>query len=271
METAAEKFLVVINPYESSHQALQRAIVTAGIRELKPKLHLYINPRTSDPGGPNGIGVKSFGNLALRELTDYVEQYQLPYDYEFSWAADVENSVVNSARSEHANLIIYPLSEKVYNKHKGLTQGTWTLLRSSGCPVMLVTPNSSMRRKVILAAVNFQSQFPEYTELNRRIIIRARWLADKYGAQLYVVNAYNGQIDDYPDFDYISKVSGLPFEKIRIQEGKPEKVVSSIAKEIDADLVLIGTRNSHDPNSRFRRNTAEKVLMNLNRDMVVVN
>ena len=265
MDAKAEKFLVVINPFEAKHQALQRAVITAGMRQVKPMLHLYINPPTAASADK-----RSFSNVALQELTSFVEQHALPYDYEFSWSQDIEASVVNSARNEEVNLIIYPLNDEVYNKHKGLAQGTWTLLRNSSCPVMLVTPDSAMQRQVILAAVNFQSKHPEYTALNQRIIKRATWLANKYSAQLHVVNAYQG-LEDHPDFDEIRKATGLPFYRIRIMEGKPEKVVSSIAQEVNADLVMIGTRNSHDLQSRFRRNTAEKVLMELNRDMMVVN
>jgi len=270
MEAIAEKFLVVINPFEGKHQALHRAVITAGIRDAKPTLHLYINPQHTNVGMSLNSANRSFGNLALQELTSFVEQHALPYNYEFSWSHDIEQAVVNSARNEAADLIIYPLNAALYSKHKGLAQGTWTLLRNSSCPVMLVTPDSAMQRKVILAAVNFQSPFPEYTELNLRIIKRATWLSEKYGATLYVVNDYSS-MNDYPDFEEIKKASGLPFNQIRIEEGKPEKVVSSIAKEVNADLVMIGTRNSHDMESSFRRNTAEKVLMNLNRDMIVVN
>jgi universal stress protein E len=270
MNSTAEKFLVVINPYEPRHMALQRAIVTAGIRDHKPTLHLYINPH-SDGMDP---GLKplqaTFGNLALKELTNYIEAHALPYDYEFSWAQDVEKAVVDSAQLEEASLIIYPLNDEVYNRHKGLTQGTWALLRNSSCPVMLVAPDSAMQRKVILAAVNFQSPFPEYTELNKRILARAKWIAERYGARLYVVNAYTGS-EDYPDYEEIRKACGLPFEQIRIEEGKPEKAVSAVARDINADLVMIGTRNTHDSLGLFRRNTAEKVLMALNRDMIVVN
>lgn len=263
MNTNQERFLVVINPSESRHQALQRALITAGIRENKPSLLLYIHPQGVASDG-------TFGNLALQEVTSLVERHSLPYDYEFAWSEDAEEAVVAKAHSEGASLIIYPLSEAVYNRHKGFATGTWTLLRKSPCPVMLVTPDSSMQRKVILAAVNFQSPFPEYTALNERILKRGRWLADKYGAELYVVNAWQS-MDDYPDYEDIRKASGLPFGRILLEEGRPEKVVSDVARQVNADLVMIGTRNSHDNEGLFRRNTAEKVLMQLNRDMIVVN
>lgn len=267
MDAVAEKFLVVINPFEEKHQTLHRAVVTASIREHKPRLHLYINPQSTRLLAD---GTRTFGNKDLKLLTSYVEHYALQYEYEFSWSPDIENSVLSSARAEAASLIIYPLTEDVYSRHKGLTHGTWSLLRGSHCPVMLVTPDSAMKRKVVLAAVNFQSPFPEYMELNKRILKRATWIASRYGAELYVVNAYDSAYD-YPDFDEIKKASQLPFYRIRIEEGKPEKVVSRVAAEVGADLVMIGTRNSRDIESRFRRNTAEKVLMHLNRDMIVVN
>jgi len=265
MNATAEKFLVVINPNESNHKALERAVISAGIRDLKPSMHLYINPQNM----ADAEGKCSFGNLDLKALTSILEQHALSYEFEFSWSPDVEKSVVHTARDEEANLIIYPLSDAIYNKHKGLTNGTWTLLRNSTCPVMLVTPESTMQRKVLLAAVNYQSFLPEYTRLNNSIVNRAIWLAEKYEAKLYIVNAYNS-MEDYPDFEMIRKITGLPLDNIIVERGNPEKVVTAAALNVNADLVMIGTRNSLD-DSNFRRNTAEKVLMKLNRDMIVVN
>ena len=266
MKPIAEKLFVVIDPFDVNHYALQRAIITAGIRDYKPHINLFISAHN------NFVDVEkeTFSTVDFDKLKSVLISANIDYSYEFSWDRDVEKSVVNSAKRYGADLLIDTLDEDVLKRHKGLTRGTWELLRNSNCPVMLVKPGSSEKRRKILAAVNFQSPFPEYTELNVKIIKRAKWLAKKYGAELFIVNAYESMMD-YPDHDKILKESGLLYKNIYLKEGRPEHVVMSIADKISADLVIIGTRNTHDVESRFRRNTAEKVLMKLNTDVIVIN
>lgn len=266
MEPVVEKLLVVVDPFDLKHSALERAVITAGIRDAKIHINLFIIAHSDFSESDK----KTFNNIALDELTEPLRENNIPYSYEFSWSREIEEAIVLAAGNYNADLIIDTLGEYVLKRHKGLTRGAWRLLRNSDCPVMLVKPGSSGKRKNILAAVNFQSPFPEYTELNKKILKRASWLAEKYEAELSVVNGYESMMD-YPDHNKIMQESGVAHKDIYLEEGRPENAVARVAEKIGADLVVIGTRNTHDVESKFRRNTAEKVLMKLNTDVIVLN
>lgn len=70
------------------------------------------------------------------------------------------------------------------------TNSKWELLRKAYCPVMIVRPNASSHRKVILAALNIQTDKEEYIAMNENIIANGKRIADIYGAEVYVINAY---------------------------------------------------------------------------------
>ena len=264
MPGTADKFLVVINPRHERHVALARALVSAGLRETVPHIHLFVS--TDEP--PRGGAFLS--SDLLQSLVAQLDEKNIPHSYEFCWTENVENSLLAAAQRYQATMILYPFDEASARKHQGFTLARWELLRNSDCPVILVKPDYGKHRNRLLAAVNFQSVYPEYVELNRRILERALWLSEKHGAELYVVNAYES-MDDYPDFEKIQEQSGLPHDHIKLVEGSPEKVLASTAKELGIDLLLIGTRNSTDIASKFRRNTAEKVSASLHTDIMVLN
>ncbi len=270
MHTQAEKLMVVIDPSRSSHIALQRAMTTLGLRETAPHVRLFVSSEKASFRANSKRQERLLEEEVLPELTERLENHNIAYDYEFCWSADMEKSILNSARQYGASLIFNPVYNETLRRHQGLSRARWELLRQAECPVILVKPESSKRRKVILAAVNFQSNSPDYRSLNRRIIERAKWLEAKYDARLYVVNAYE-DLMDYPDYEKLQEAAGLEYERIRILSGAPEKVIVNVARNLEADLILIGTRNSHDATGKYRRNTAEKILAALNTDMIVIN
>ena len=270
MNEKSEVFLVVIDPGHENHLALERAVVSASLRQVTPHIHLFISLDVELMSKAERSAGKGLLDTQFRKMTRVLEENNSPFSYEFYWSRDIESAILNSAQRISASMILYPYQGKTVHKHDWFTNAKWDLLRNSKCPIMLVKPMSSVLRGNILAAVNFQSPYPEYAELNKRILERGRWLSEKYGAELHVVNTYEG-MSDYPDVEKIKAESGLDSGHIHVKESsKLEKTVSELSSEIDADLVLIGTRNSHDIASKFRHNTAERVASNLKVDTLVI-
>ena len=76
---------------------------------------------------------------------------------------------------------------------------------------------------------------------------------------------------DYPDYGRLAKRTGLPSEQLFVRPGSIETVVTNTAKEVGADIVLLGTRPDNGMTSMIRRNTAERVAAKLDVDLMVVN
>jgi universal stress protein E len=146
----------------------------------------------------------------------------------------------------------------------------WALLKEANCPVLLVRDNAKPQRKTVLAAVNFQASRINQDKLNKTIIERSKDLAESYGADLHIVNAY---IDSmlYPDRGRLINQTGIKSEKIHVMQGYTDEVIATMAKKTETDLVVIGTLGQTGLTKTRRGNTAERVISAVDVDVVVVN
>ena len=168
-------------------------------------------------------------------------------------------------------MILLPIQKK--KKHTlrlTFSESKWKVLKKATCPVLLVRPDAAEQRKIILAAVNFQAIGDQQKLLNANILARGKWLAENYGAELHVVNAYKDSLN-YPDRGKLAKETGLPSKNIHVVPGYTDEAVAKTAKDINADLVVMGTLGQTGPTATRRGNTAERVISNLDVDVMVVN
>jgi len=122
----------------------------------------------------------------------------------------------------------------------------------------------------MLAAINIQKHDdPNYARLNEKILAKGQEIAEHYGADFYVVNAYKDSMH-FPDRQHIMRISGLPSERVHAEEGDPATVISRYAKELGADTVLIGTMARQGASALMRGNTSEKVLSKLDVDVIAL-
>ena len=119
----------------------------------------------------------------------------------------------------------------------------------------------------MLAAVNVQSHKPEYQRLNDLIIKRARWMAEGYGADLHLVNAYDDSLN-YPDRGQLANLSGIDSSNIHVRQGDPDEVIAKVVKDVDADIVVLGTQSRYN---RWRGNTSERIITRIDCDILAIN
>lgn len=271
MTTVQEKVFVVVDPSDDQHVALQRAIITAQLREPTPKLLVYVavDGESVDTRVVNDNLFRD-GSWFEEQIRRPLEEKGLDYQIEVSWCSEWQESIMKSASHFGADMILLPVHAKSNTRRFTFSESKWNLLKSAACPVVLIRPGAKEQRKTILAAVNFQATRDSQKELNHRILEWGKWMASHYGGDLHVVNAY---VDSmlYPDRGKLAKQTGLPSDKIHVKQGYTDEVVSSVAKEIEADVVVIGTLGQTGLAKTRRGNTAERVIAGLDVDVVVVN
>ncbi|MDA9984249.1 universal stress protein, partial [Porticoccaceae bacterium] len=195
----------------------------------------------------------------------------LDYQIEISWSSEWQRSILKSANRFGADVILLPIQKK--KKHTlrlTFSESKWKVLKKATCPVILVRPGAAEQRKTILAAVNFQAIGDQQRLLNANILARGKWLAEHYGAELHVVNAWKDSMN-YPDRGKLAKETNLPSKNIHVVPGYTDEAVAKTAQEINADLVIMGTLGQTGQTATRRGNTAERVISALDVDVVVVN
>lgn len=263
-----EYILVIIEPSQDSHIALERALITAKTREVPPKLHMFICV-DSDNTDLKARNPNLYRNRAwLEDLIKPAAESGLEYDYELCWSSEWTSAVLNCSDRIKPDTIFIPDYESGVRRTM-FTNSKWDLLRKSFCPVMIVRPAASSHRKVILAAVNIQAEKEKYQELNEKILSHSKRVAKLYDADVYVVNAYKDSMH-YPDREKLLKLSGISTEKVHLGEGDPADIISDYADEINADLVIMGTLRRTGAAALMRGNTAERVFMKVKQDVLTI-
>ena len=272
MKSEQERVFVVVDPTASEHIALQRAIITARFRTPKPTLYVFIAVDSES------IDTRATNDSLFRNSQWFEDEIHAPlkkegleYQIEISWSSEWQRSILKSANRFSADVILLPIHKK--KKHTlrlTFSESKWKVLKKATCPVILVRPGAAEQRKIILAAVNFQAIDDQQRLLNANILTRSGWLADHYGAELHVVNAYKDSMN-YPDRGKLSKEAGVPSERIHVVQGYTDEAVAKTTKEIKADLVIMGTLGQTGQSDTRRGNTAERVISGLDVDVVVVN
>lgn len=265
--STAKRVLVIIEPTQERHLALERVVVTSDVEHPDSHVHLFIgvNGDTTDLRATNQALYHD--DQWLKTLLHPLQAKGIRHSFELCWSNDWQGAVLNSARRFRPDHIFMP-DYKEAKKAWFFSNQQWSLLRNNVAPVTIVRPDTVARRRKILAAVNFQREDdPRYAQLNEKILTGGQNIAKHYGADFHVINAYSNSLN-FPDRDRILKVSGLPTQNVHVREGDPAEVIVDFAKEIGADTVIIGTMARQGASALMKGNTSEKVLSRLSQDVI---
>ncbi len=234
--------------------------------EFTLKVFLGVDSDNSDTSADNP-GMFREASWFREKVLDPLESCGVDFTVELSWSTDWYGAIIKKMEVSQPAILILPLISMPRESDRVFNESIWRLMRTATCPVLVVRPGAREDRAVVLAAVNFQSHKPDYQQMNEDLIARSKWLADIANADVHVVNAYSDSLN-YPDRAQLAASTGLESSKIHVHAGDPDDVISNVAAEIDADLVVIGARNR---GSRWRGNTSDRIITKVNCDILAVN
>ena len=265
---------VVVDPNDDHHVALERALTIGKLRDPQPRLLVFVAV------DGEAVDTRAVNDHLFRDehwfrdaIRQPVADAGLECEIQVCWSSDWQGAIIQESRRCSAEMIYLPVHAKTSRRFT-FAESKWQVLKKAQCPVVLIRPGAKAQRKVILATVNYQAKTDEQRQLNRQISERARYIAACYGAELHLVNAFKDSML-YPDRGALVKLArktGVPTERIHVKRGYTNDVVGEVAREIDADLVIMGTLNQYgETGSLLRGNTAERVIGSLDMDVMVCN
>jgi len=268
------KLFVVVDPNDDQHVALERALIYYKHVDIKKdELELYVfiavdheavNTRATNDNLVRGQ------DWVTEEIIKPLEANNVNYRIGLSWSSEWQQTIAQEAKRFGAHAIYLPLHRQTNKSRFTFSESKWDLMKQADCPVVLIRPGAKEGRKVVLAAVNYQAVKSHQQELNSKIFETAKKTAANYGADLHIVNGYLDSLH-YPDRGMLVNKSGLDNSKIHIQQGYTSEVVAAVAKDIEADLVVMGTLGQTGRTKTRRGNTAERVIAGLDVDTLVIN
>jgi universal stress protein E len=144
-------------------------------------------------------------------------------------------------------------------------------LRECACPVFLARSDAdeSSSERVILAVVEFREDAGAYTELNKKIVEFATLLLAADTVKIHFINAYT-ELSDRPDKGQLVRACGVPSDQTHIRMGETDDVVVEAARELRANLVVIGNVTRSGLAAKISNSTAEKILDKLDCNLLAL-
>ena len=169
------------------------------------------------------------------------------------------------------------------------TSTDWHLLRECPAPVLIAAEKKWRPGKPIVAAIDLASKLRVKQRLNNEVIATAKHYADAFDCPLYLIHVLHipsvlrelDLVDEYtyakelrkdlqPRLLKLSKAHGIPESQFRLKEGPVDKVISSEAARLKAQLLVMGTVGRKGIRAKLMGNTAERVLTRLRTDVLAI-
>jgi universal stress protein E len=180
---------------------------------------------------------------------------------------------------------------KTGNRSENLvhTSTDWQLLRECPAPVLLISQKKWHHVKPVLVTLDLATGVATKKKLNSKVLGQAKALADALGVELEIITAIEiptllSDLDLVDPVAYVKEARagmqgeirklsaehGIPEKSFRCKRGPVEKVITSCAAKVRAQIVVMGTVGRTGVKARLLGNTAEKVLRHMKTDVLAI-
>jgi nucleotide-binding universal stress UspA family protein len=283
-----KSILLVINSQIKNPTALSCAFSLAKNNSAKLRVVDVVKETSSyQPILPASAKNINLHDMLVQEKRAHLESILKPFEKE-----GVETSIKILAgipfleiiheviRKDHDLVVMTPEGQSEF---RDMLFGTTSMhmMRKCPCPVWAIKPASDVPFPRILAAVNFEQENRENVSLNRKIIEMSTSLANMQKSELHLAHVWDFPIrstmipkhvrDNLAEEvknerklwleEFLNKY-GPDLTKVQVHmiKGEAGTQIPRLAKEIDVDLIVMGTVSRTGIPGLLIGNTAEKIL-----------
>lgn len=249
----------------------------------------------TEPGEAWVLPVQSRGE-ALQELEALAQPLRdagLSVTTHVSTELPVSRGILEQVAQWRADLVVLGVHEPMLGSGTHLTETDWQLMRLCPCPLLLVREPGVKTYATIVATVDPLLRHAEPENLDAAVLASADEFRRSFGARLSVVNVYPNP----EDFEIVSGVEvepgvfygsenveaahsqavgdlieacGISDADTIMRPGAPAAVISEIAGELKADLVVVGSISRGRIERAILGSTAEAVVSSALCDVLLV-
>ncbi len=261
------KIMIVIDPTSDQQPAFERALESA--RLTGAQLHIYACV-DEESGYASLEAVREKLQPALDELCSRAQAEGVEATSELEHAPDWRKAAVTAAARCSVSMVFKNSFDHSAVQRELRATSDWTLLRMSPCPVLMVKNFHNWKHRRVLAAINPATTNDAHIKLNHQIVSVARSFTEAYGSDAHYVIAFR-DLNNPPDADEIARNCGTSRELVHIKQGKAADVIRDTARELDVDLIIVGTVGRDGIKGRTVGNTSERLLDQTHSDLLVLN
>ncbi len=293
------RILAIIDPTKESQKALSRAIelakkTGASVTALMVIYDFSYEMTTMLSGEERNLMRNSV--VADREhwLNDIIEQYCDDVSQLRSkvlWHNRPYEAIIKTVLNHDYDIVVKATHQHDTLKSVIFTPTDWHLLRKCPSPLLLVKEHEWPSNSQVLAAINSSCEEEAHKSLNVQIIQETKQIAELLGSEAILANCYPGTTVnlaiEIPEFDPVSYSEAIEKHHVEslkayaeqfaidetnciVKEGLAEDMIPILAKEIDAELVVLGTVGRTGLSAALIGNTAEHMLDAIDCDVLAL-
>lgn len=185
------------------------------------------------------------------------------------WNRAWRQALVASARTSGASVIVKAASPASSARRALLASSDVELLQHAPCPALLVKTQKPWAGGTVLAAVQVATEDEAHENVRDSVLKSARRMADGLGFELHVVTV-DPQRSGWFERGAFAARCEVPDQRVHVKRGNPVTAIAELAKELAADLVVLGTVARQDAKAARVGNTAERLVSAIEADVLAV-
>jgi universal stress protein E len=229
----------------------------------------------------------------LATLAAGAREQQLQVNTTVDWDFPPHEAIVRRAHLCHADLIVAECHEGRRLAPWLVHLTDWELLRTSHVPVLLVRSKQPYEHPIVLAAVDPTHTHAKPANLDTEILAAGARFTRALSGSLHALHAYFPVPLDVPTsalrsdasaarlykevrsraraaFDRTMRQARIPRARRHLVDSNPVDAIPDTAREVGADLVVMGAVSRSGLKRVFIGNTAERTLGAIHCDVLVV-
>lgn len=206
--------------------------------------------------------------------------------YESIWEKNIHDWVVKKCKKENFDIIIKAGSNIRTSKDIPIN---WHILRNGLVPVLLIAEKKWRKKQSIMVSLDLSSKVKSKQELNKKLVEAGVLMATVMDVPLHFSFSLScspvlkdlGLIEPrkimkearknlIPIVQEMAGDFDVAPENVHIKMGSAKNVIPSIASDVSAGLVIIGTVGRKGLKEKLLGNTAEKILALLKTNILVI-
>jgi len=297
--TAIRKILVAVKEPRGrlAPYAIKAAQIASACGASVELFHTIATPvLTAATGSRPSLGslMRTLRQAALADLEKLAGEFRkrgVETRCSAAWDYPPHEAIIRHALHVGADLIV----AKCRARHRlrallGYTD--WSLVRDSPLPVLLLKSDDRYMRPTVLAAIDPTHRYAKPADLDRLILHEAARIGRAFGTRPHVMHAFlppsyaalpdvmPAVVGDAIDSEAVTTARrnfrsalrgmAIPLRRRHLVEADPVTAITSTARKVNADIVVLGAVSRRGLKQLFIGDTAERVLDELRCDLLVV-
>ena len=261
----------VIDPTTDKQYALQRAMRIA--RTAKAKIHAYLclspTMETHDLDALERVERARYEPW-LEKIVGEARAEGFDVEVELDWSNDWRSALGTAAIRAKSDFIVKSSRAHSATERLFMTSSDISLIETAHCSVQLVSSEVIEDLNRVLISVDTKREDEEYQAILDSVVAYGKSVAaTNENGEVHAVYAYSGS-DNFEHVTKIAKRLGIDTKNVHVHGGNPAVAIAEVAKEVNAQLVIIGLSTKSSLKNRIFGNIVDKLVNSIEHDILVV-